>query len=202
MIEGRCIPERHVDHTLMDPGREGGDGRAFLPAAHGGCADEEAEVFAVEGARLPEVAKAVDEGFPLRGVVAVAGGDAEQEGVVFGHVVRFDGRDGGVFWGGVLEGLLMGWWKGDGLGTDHLGENFLGESLSDLKDVYLAAGGFNAGLLGVCQLLDVAIHGPVDDSDTRSHDEGFLGRQDGKKSIQWVEIRVFVVEGFNTGEYV
>jgi hypothetical protein len=84
--------------------------------------------------------------------------------------------------------------------TDHLGENFLGESLGDLKDVYRAAGGFNAGLLGLCQLRDVAIHRPVHDSNTGSHDERFLSRQDRKKSIQWTEIRVFVVERCNTGE--
>jgi hypothetical protein len=39
----------------------------------------------------------------------------------------------------------------------HLGQNFLGESLGDLEDVGLAAGGLNALLLSLGQLLDVAV---------------------------------------------
>ena len=55
--------------------------RRFLPAALGGGADEDAGVLAPVAARLPLCARVVPEGFPLRGEVAVAGGDAEEEAV-------------------------------------------------------------------------------------------------------------------------
>ena len=88
----------------MHPRGEGVDGGGFLPATLCSRANEEAEVLAVEGALLPEGAETVDEGLPLCGVVAVAGGDAKEVGVVFSHVIGGYHGDGGVFWGGVLGG--------------------------------------------------------------------------------------------------
>lgn len=97
--------------------REGAHGRqsgALLPSSLRGGADEDADVFAVEAASLPLLAGLVPEGFPLGGEVAEAGGDAEEEGVVFFELVRSDEGDG--------AGLA---------GCVHLREDFFGKGLFD-----------------------------------------------------------------------
>ena len=108
------ISQRDINHALVSPTGQRGDEGRFLPAAGAGRAGEHAEVFPREGAGHPELAELVDEGLPLGGVVAVAGGDAEEEGVVLLHVVGGDEGDGGVLAGGV-----------------HFGEDFLGEGFFD-----------------------------------------------------------------------
>lgn len=65
--------------------------------------------------------------------------------------------------------------------TDHLSEDLLGKSLGDLVDVCLATGGFETCLFGICELLDVAIHGPVDDCNARGHGVWFVGVGKGAK---------------------
>ena len=95
---------------MVGHGAHGRDGGALLAAAHGRGADEEAGVLAPVGAAGPLRAGVVPEGLPLRGEVAVARGDAEEEGVVFFERARVDVRDGGAFGGGV-----------------HFGQDFLGE---------------------------------------------------------------------------
>ena len=92
----------------------GRNGRTFLPTPHGGGADEDASVFAPVGAAGPLRPCVVPEGFPLGGEVAVAGGDAEEEGVIFFEGAGVDGRDRRVFGGGV-----------------HFAEDFFGEGLGD-----------------------------------------------------------------------
>ena len=78
----------------------------------------------------------------MRGPGAIAGGDPEQEGVVFFEFVRVDGGDVGGFGGRV-----------------HFGEDFGGEGFGDLVEVAGAAGGFDAGFFGQGQFVDVAVHG-------------------------------------------
>ena len=151
---------------------------ALLPSALRCRADEDADVFAVVAASLPLLAGLVPEGFPLGGEVAVAGGDAEEEGVVFFELVRGD--------------------EGDGAGLArrvHLREDFFGKGLFDsvfdcsafgellvherressvffaqvhvleiasadsLIDIGFASGGFNASFLGFGNLCNVAVHG-------------------------------------------
>ena len=75
------ITQGHKDDPVMGQGGHARDGGGFLPAALGGRADEEAGHLAVEAAALPEPAGLVPEGLPLGGEVAVAGGDAEEEGL-------------------------------------------------------------------------------------------------------------------------
>lgn len=88
--------------------------RALLSSALGGRTDEDTDILAVEAASLPLLAGLVPEGFPLSGEVAVTGGDAEKEGVVFFELVRGDERDG--------AGLA---------GCVHLREDFFGKGLFD-----------------------------------------------------------------------
>ena len=96
--------------------------RAFLPSPLASRRDKQADVFAIVATRLPLLACLVPEGFPLRGEVAVAGGDAEEEGVVFFELV---GRDEG-------DGRGLAW-------RVHFGQDFLWEGLFDsMSDRVLA----------------------------------------------------------------
>lgn len=108
------VAQGHVDHALVDPGGHGGDRGGLLAAALGARGDEEAEVLALQGAVHPQLAEAVDEGLPLRGEVAVAGGHAEEEGVVLREGVGLGEGNRGVLRGGV-----------------HLGGHFAGEGFFD-----------------------------------------------------------------------
>ena len=97
---------------MVGHGAHGGDDGALLAAAHGGGADEDAGVFAPVGAAGPLRARVVPEGLPLGGEVAVARGDAEEEGVVLFERDGVDGRDRGA----------LGWGV-------HFGEDVFGEGL-------------------------------------------------------------------------
>ena len=66
-----------------------------------------------------------------------------------------------------------------GGGAYHLSKDFLRESLSELVDIYFTAGAFDTFLFGVGERLNVPIHGPVDNSNARSHIEGCSGYFDG-----------------------
>jgi hypothetical protein len=142
-VESGLVAERHVDDSVVGERAHGGDGGALLATALGRGADEQARVLAPEAAGLPLLAGVVPEGPPLGGEVAVAGGDAHQEGVV------------------LLEGRGVGH-LGDRavlFGSVHLGEDLLGEGLGDAVEVDLAAGLADALGLSLGELLDVAIGG-------------------------------------------
>lgn len=113
-MEGVGIAQGDEDHALMDPGGESSDGGRLLPAAGGARADEETKVFALQGPGHPQLAQTVDEGLPLGRVVAVPGGDAEEEGVVGLEDVGSDDWD-------VLVGAR----------GVHLGQHFLGQGFFD-----------------------------------------------------------------------
>ena len=99
---------------MVGEGAHGGQGGALLPAALGGGGDEDADVLAVEAARLPLLARVVEEGLPLGGEVAEAGRDPQEEGVVLLQLVRGDEGDGGRLRRGV-----------------HFRKDFLGQGLFD-----------------------------------------------------------------------
>lgn len=143
---GLGVAERHVDEAVVGQSAHGGDGRGLLAAAEGAGGDEEAGQLAVVQAVGPLSAGAVPEGLPLRGEVAVAGGNAHQDGVVLLQLL-------GAF-GALQEGHVSGL-----AGGAHGGEGLLGESLGDLVKVGLAAGLLDTLLLGLRQLADVAVHG-------------------------------------------
>ena len=99
---------------MMRQRAHGRNGRALLPPALRPRRHEHARILAPVAARAPLLAGLVPEGFPLRGEVAVAGGDAEEEGVVAFELVRGDCGDGGGFGGRV-----------------HFGQDFFGEGFGD-----------------------------------------------------------------------
>jgi hypothetical protein len=67
----------------------------------------------VESALHPKLTERVNEGLPLRRVVAESGGDTEEEGIIFCHHIGSDKGDRGVLSGGMH------------LACDFCGEGFL-----------------------------------------------------------------------------
>lgn len=112
--ERRLVPQRHIDHAMMREGAHGRDASRLLPSAQAGGGDEEPRVLAPETALHPLAAGAVEEGLPLGGEVAVAGGNAEEHAIVLLELGGRDFGDGGVLGRGV-----------------HLGEDFFRKGFFD-----------------------------------------------------------------------
>ena len=94
------IPQWHINNTVMRERAHGRQAGALLSSSLRSSGDEETGVFAPETASCPLFSSLVPEGFPLGGEVAVAGGDAEEEGVVFFELVGGDEGDACVLaWG-------------------------------------------------------------------------------------------------------
>lgn len=129
--EGGLVAQRDVDEAVVGEGAHGGQSGRLLTTTGGTSGDEETSILAPVAAGGPDGASGVPEGLPLSRKVTVASGDTEEDGIVLQEVV---GPSNGV---GRLGGGV------------HLGQNFLGESLGDLEDVDLAAGGLNALLLSL-----------------------------------------------------
>ena len=116
-VKGSLVAEGHVDDSVVRERAHRRDDRALLSAAHRGRADEEARVLAPQGALHPQLARLVPEGLPLGREVAVAGGHAEEKGIVLlehGRVVK--GGDAAVLgWGVHLFEDLVGqcFWYSD-----------------------------------------------------------------------------------------
>lgn len=128
-LERSLVPQRHIDDAVMRERTHRRDGGALLPSALGSGGDEKTAVFAPVGAGLPLLTRLVPEGLPLGGEVAVAGGDAEEKGVVLFELV---GRDEG-------DGFVLAWGV-------HLAEDLLGESLFDSTRGVVSAGFIMAGM--------------------------------------------------------
>ena len=131
---------------MVGESAHGSESSALLSTALGAGADEQAGVLAPEATGLPLTAGAVPEGPPLRGEVAVAGGNAQEEGIV----LLEDGRVADLRDGGVLGGSV------------HLGQDFLGESLGDAVEVDGTAGLADALGLSLGEGLDVTPGGVLE----------------------------------------
>jgi hypothetical protein len=108
--------------------------------------------------RLPLLASVIPEGSPLRGEVAVASGDAHEEGIV----LLEDGRVGDLRDRSVLRRSV------------HLGQDLLGECLGDTEQVDGAAGFSDALGLGLGEGLDMAPGGVLEEGVSESIDAGTL----------------------------
>ena len=96
-VKGGLVAEGHVDDSMVREGTHRRYDGALLSATHRCRADEEAGVLAPQGALHPQLTRPVPEGLPLAGEVAVAGGHAEEKGIVLlqhGRVV--EGGDAAV----------------------------------------------------------------------------------------------------------
>lgn len=144
--ESLGVTEGNVDDAVVGEGRDGVLSSGLLTTTLGSGRDEDTGHLAPETTGSPLLAGLVPESLPLGGEVSVTGGDTKEEGIV------------ALKDGGVVESRDVG-----GLGRSvHLGENLLGEGLGDLEEVGGTASLFNAGLLSLGQLLDVAVHGVLD----------------------------------------
>ena len=107
LAERPGVAEGDKVDAVVHERRDRVDHRRLLPTAGRRGGHEHGRVLAEERALRPELAGRVPERLPLGGEVAVAGGDAEDEGVKVGEVVG--GEDGVVGLGGrveLLEDLL------------------------------------------------------------------------------------------------
>lgn len=144
--ESLGVTEGNVDDAVVGEGRDGVLSSGLLTTTLGSGRDEDTGHLAPETTGSPLLAGLVPESLPLGGEVSVTGGDTKEEGIV------------ALKDGGVVESRDVG-----GLGRSvHLGENLLGEGLGDLEEVGGTASLFNAGLLSLGQLLDVAVHGVLE----------------------------------------
>ena len=155
---------------MVSQGRHGGNDSALLSTTWSSSGDEDTSVLAPIPAVRPLASSRVPESLPLGREVTITGGDAEKERIVL--LERCGVGDGDI---GGLRGRV------------HLGENFSRESLGDsgrwsgrqreerrgvvwqaryvLVEIGLDANLLETGLLSLGQLLDVAVHGVLDDED-------------------------------------
>lgn len=118
-MEGSLVPERDIDEAVVRERAHGRNRSALLSTALGRSANEDTSILAPVFTLLPLSTSLVPEGFPLRGEVAVAGRDAEEDGVVLLE-------DGGVG---------QGWDRVVFRGSVHFGEDFLGKGLLDAVQI-------------------------------------------------------------------
>ena len=137
--EGGLVAQRDVNEAVVGEGAHGGDSSGLLATTGGTSGNEDTGVLAPVAASGPDRASGIPEGLPLSREVTVAGRNTEKDGIVLQEVL------------GLSNGVRR---LGGGV---HLGQNLVGEGLGDLEDVGLAAGGLNALLLSLGQLLDVAV---------------------------------------------
>lgn len=112
LTKGGLRAQRDIDHAMMGKGAHSSDASRLLSTSQTGGRNEEACVFTPEATLLPLATGSVEESLPLRGEVAVASRDTEEDAVVF---LKFGGSDGG-------DGRVLGW-------CVHLLEHFFGECL-------------------------------------------------------------------------
>lgn len=151
-FKGGLVTERDVDDAVVGESAHGGDASGLLAATDGSSADEETGVLAPERTVLPLATSLVPESLELRGVVAVTGGDTEEEGVVLLEDLRV-GEDG-------VTSLLGR--------SVHLGENLLRERFLDLVNITGTSGFLDAASLSFGEGTDVTPCGVIDDSNLGS----------------------------------
>lgn len=105
----------------------------------------------------------VPEGLPLCWEVSVSGWNAEEECIIRFEGLWVDDWVVGLWWCVHLRLLVSDVLYFQKDGRTNLGQDFLGKSLWDLENVGLNTGLLKASLLGLSELLDVAIHGVLGD---------------------------------------
>ena len=114
LTEGGLVAQRNVDQAVVSKSAHGSKASGLLATTLGTGRDEQTSVLAPVAATGPDTTGLVPESLPLGGEVTVAGGDTEEESIVFGEVGR-------IFQHGDV-----------GLGRSvHLGQDLVGEGLGD-----------------------------------------------------------------------
>lgn len=81
------VAKRDIDDSMMGQGGQGSKRGALLPTAESASRDKQPRVFSIQSAALPQAAGLVPERLPLRGEIAVAGGNTQQESIVFAKLL-------------------------------------------------------------------------------------------------------------------
>lgn len=146
----------------MSEGAQSGDSSGLLATTKGTTANKETSILSPETTyrrqsttisysqlgspchltRSPESASLVPEGLPLSGEVSVPRGNAKDESIIFLKLLNV-----GENWDGRLGGSM------------HLLQNLFREGLWELVEVCSASSSFNALLLGLSELLNMAVEG-------------------------------------------
>lgn len=152
---GECglVAQWHVDEAVVGEGAHGSQAGALLATTLSTGGDEETSVLAPEASLLPLLASPVPESLELGGEVSVTGRDTEEDTVELLE-------DRGVLKDGDIGSL--------GAGV-HLLEDFLGKGLGDLEELGVTTSLLDTLQLSIGQLLDVAVHGVVDNCNLGRH---------------------------------
>ena len=144
LTEGSLVSQRDIEEAMVSEGAHGSESSRLLATTLGASRDEKTGILSPEATSGPDATGLVPESLPLGREVTVASGDPEENGIVLEELSGFGDRVGGL-------GRSM-----------HLLQDLIREGLGNLVHIGLATGSFNALLLGLGQLLDVAVHGVLE----------------------------------------
>lgn len=85
LAESLGVTQRNVGDAVVNQGGHGSKGGRLLTTSGGGSGNEQTSELAVETTSLPLSTGSIPEGLPLGREVSVAGGDADQKGIVLGQ---------------------------------------------------------------------------------------------------------------------
>lgn len=149
LTKARRISKRNIDDTMMGERTHSSQRRTLLSTTLCASRDEDTSVFTPVAASSPLAAGGVPESLPLCREVAVAGGDAEEEGVVGLEGLGVDDWVFGFGWCVHLDGCVSCDGSEGAGGEGHLGQDFFWEGLCDLVDVGCDANLGETSLLGL-----------------------------------------------------
>lgn len=115
LTEGGLVAQGNVDQAMVSKSAHGSESSGLLATTLGTGRDKQTGVLAPVATSGPDTTGLVPESLPLGGEVTVAGGDTEEESIVFGEVFRVSQHGDG---GGLGRGV-------------HLGQDLVGEGLGD-----------------------------------------------------------------------
>lgn len=160
------VAQRDVDETVVSESAHGRESGRFLATSLGASRDEQTGVLAPVTTSGPDATGLVPEGLPLRGEVTVASGDTEEDAIVGEELVRGHNGVGGLGGSVHLGQDIIGERLGDPMGNKVVSQSHCAQYAAKvlLEKIDLTTGSFNALLLGLSQLLDVAVQGVLEGS--------------------------------------
>lgn len=158
LVERLGVTEWDVNNAVVGEGAHGSNSGGLLTTSHGAGGNEDSGVLAPETASSPEAAGLVPESLPLTWEVAVAGWDANEEGVVGGEDGWGDGWDGCVLWWCVHLGQDLLWESLWNSAKESAHEEKGCHEVSLLVEIGLNAGLLETLLLSKGELVNVPVH--------------------------------------------
>lgn len=166
LTKSGLVAQRDVDKTVVSESAQGRESGGFLATTLGASRDEQTGVLAPVTTSGPDATGAVPEGLPLRGEVTVASGDTEEDTIVGEELVRGHNGVGGLGGSVHLGQDIVGERLGDPMGDKVVSQSHCAQYAAEglLENIGLTTGSLNALLLGLSQLLDVAVQGVLEGS--------------------------------------